>query len=204
MIKHLFIISVLTIFLSNCSTLNQEPSPPPLYKNKQERIKALSLLSTWNIQGKIAFLQKKKRESANINWLYNTKTKTQSLNLTTYLGINVLQLRTFDGLHTLEVNGETYQTQDIDTLITQLTHYNFPTQALSYWLKGLTYNDSDIIDYNTQSFLPEKLSSYLNNANWQVHYQKYGNFSGQVLPTQIVIRQASLTIKISIHHWTFS
>ena len=70
-------------------------------------------------------------------------------------GIKILELKREKSNFTVEVDGEHYQTQDLDNLIYRLTGLNLPTRAMNSWLKGIAYLPSDKIIYNEQNQLPE-------------------------------------------------
>ena len=96
----------LLFVLSACSTLPEKQSSLPVTQQQiSERTQTLKSLTNWQLQGKIAFIQPDKREKANINWRYQESPLTQKLNLTTYLGVNVLQLESRNGSHIVEVDG---------------------------------------------------------------------------------------------------
>lgn len=202
MMKNYFIASMIILFLSNCASqvpLNQSHQA---YKSANQHSQTIAKLTRWQIQGKIALLQKDKRESANIFWKNDQQSEKQTLNLTTYLGINVLKLHSEGEQHTLEVSGEKYQTDDINQLILQLTGYQLPTQALSFWLKGAPFSEDDLVKTHNTSFLPEQITSHYRGADWIIDYKKYSQFSGYQLPTHIVLKQNDFTLKIIIHQWT--
>lgn len=203
MMKNYFIVSIIILFLSNCSSLNHSKKSVKEYQQPKDYSQAVAKITEWEVQGKIALLQKDKRESANLYWKNNETSQQQTLNLTTYLGINVLKLSSQREKHTLEVNGEKHQTRDINQMILQLTGYQLPTEALSFWLKGSAFSANDTVEVDSTSFLPKRISSFYAGAHWTIDYIKYTPFSGYQLPTQIVLKQKDFTLKIIIHQWTF-
>lgn len=198
-------IGALTV-LSGCSlsptekTLNSQTTNTVSLTDKTTRNEQMLQLSAWEITGKIAFLTPKKRQSATFFWQHLNE-QEQHVNLTTFLGINLMELTSQSGLHTITVRNETYQSDDLNTLIYQLTHFQLPTEALQYWLKGLTYLPSDTIIIDTETYLPKQLTSNFNDQKWQIQYQNYQLFEQYQLATKITIKQADLTIKIVINHW---
>ena len=135
---------------ANMQTLTAEQRSAQLLKNK-----------VWRIKGKIAFIQKvkenkgkDKRQSASINWEINETEQTQTLNLTSFLGINVLNLESNKNKHLIKVNGKEYRGTNLPLLIYSLTGLTLPTKALNYWLKGLPYNSNDEIKIDEKTQLP--------------------------------------------------
>jgi len=202
MIKNYFITVFIILLLSNCASYHHANESMKTYQSFQDYQTTMSQFFHWEIQGKIAFLQKNKRQSANIFWNKNEQTQNQTLNLTTYLGINVLTLSSHDEQHTLKTNGQIYNTQNISSLIQEITNYQLPIEALSSWLKGLPYSNNDIVKINPTSFLPIQISTHYEGEVWKVYYQKYQTFEGYQLPSQLMIKQNDFTLKIMIHQWT--
>ena len=118
--------------ISGCTTIHKpDEAAVGLTQNAGERLNQLAQLKSWTIQGKIAFLQQDKRERASLNWQYQEEPLNQRLNLTTYLGINVLHLESKNNWHIVEVDGQEYQSDDLEYLILSLTGLTLPAQALT-------------------------------------------------------------------------
>ena len=196
-----FVISLFFV-LSACSTIPEKQASFPITQQQiNERTQTLKSLTKWQLQGKIAFIQPDKREKANINWRYQESPLIQKLNLTTYLGINVLQLESINGSHIVEVDGEQYQGTNLNQLIYSLTGLTLPTQALTYWLKGIPFSSNDMVEFSEQTKLPSKLTSTYDDETWQISYKNYQHINGYLLAKSFTIKQNQLTIKIQINHW---
>ncbi|WP_206484207.1 lipoprotein insertase outer membrane protein LolB [Thalassotalea sp. G2M2-11] len=203
--RHFFHLSLLTIalLLTACSSMvERNQSLEPIALSKAQRQSQLSNIDQWQVTGKLAFISSKKRHSANLFWQVNQKQASQTLKLTSYLGINVLSLSSEQGLHTVEVDGEQYQTTNLEQLIFHLTELTLPTQAMQHWLKGLTWSMQDQITYDTATGLPKQLSSVYDHQLWQIHYGDYQYYHQLPMATKITIEQGGLTIKIHINQWT--
>jgi len=203
--KHVLTILFISILFSSCTTTNIVSETSPLKaQNAEQRNQQLLTLNKWKFTGKIAFLQGKNRDSVSINWQRNAD--NQQLNLSTILGINILKLKSINGLHSIEVDGKKYKSHDLETLIHSLTQFTLPTNALSFWLKGLPYQASDSISYHAKTQLPTQLNSQYDNRLWKIKYSNYVNIKNKSinsqLATKITISQADLTIKIAINNWT--
>ncbi len=192
------LIMCLTLMLGGCAQLGSFGKQQN-YDPSSDRTELLSSINDWQIKGQIAFIQPSKREKASIFWQHGED--NQSLNLTTYLGINVMSLESINGSHQLTIDGKDYQTRNLDQLIWQLTGLTFPSDALTHWIKAVPYSDSDEISLSTESQLPATITSYYNNQQWRVQYSRYKEFQGVQLPTSILIKQQGLTIKLAIRQW---
>jgi outer membrane lipoprotein LolB len=198
----LLALLLLLLTVTSCSVTNSKKTFPLIKQTQSERILSLTALSTWQINGKIAFLDAGNRNSANLMWQVNKDQNSQHLNLTSYLGINVLKLESNQGLHTLTLDNNTYQSDNLNNLIYSLTGLTLPTEALHFWLKGLAYQQTDTIIYNDLTGLPNTLLSQHNQKKWQIKYQDYQQVNQFTLPTKITINQGDLVIKIVIKTWS--
>jgi outer membrane lipoprotein LolB len=200
-LPYLFILTLFILVLSACSTLPNKKSQPLIQQTPQQRTSSLQQLQRWKITGKIGYIEKKSRHSATLNWQVNENNNSQQLNLTTFLGINVLQLDSSENIHKIKVDGKTYQGKKLEALIHSMTGLTLPTQALTFWLKGIPYQESDNISYQKATLLPQTLTSQYNNERWQVSYADYQQIDGYSLATKFSIRKDDLLIKISVNEW---
>jgi outer membrane lipoprotein LolB len=202
-----YLLFILSLLLSGCSTTPITPLDDlSNVITVQKRAEQLLKKKDWRLSGKIAFIQQtkesSKRESASITWQVNENNKTQELNLTSYLGINVLHLKSNNGQHLIKVDGEEYQGNNLSNLIYSLTGLTLPTQALNFWLKSLPYKTEDNLQINEKTQLPKRITSYYHNTVWQIDYNKYKVFDGVQMATQFSIKKDDLLIKIALKNWS--
>jgi outer membrane lipoprotein LolB len=197
----LTLLSFFLIFLSGCSSLINNHQQITEHQNITERTKRLEALSDWKIKGKLGMISPKERHSLTLNWLYQGERKRQTLNLTAVLGVQIFNLESVNGMHVINVDGERYQSPDLDVLLSSLTGFTLPTQAMSFWLKGLPYLNSDKITYNEETQLPNTLASFHDGKKWTLKYGAYQQVGQYQLATKFTIKQEDLTIKINVHQW---
>ena len=196
-------LSLLALMLINgCSTQPTPADKRQTHQTIEQRNDKLSQLNDWQLEGKIAFIQSDKRQSASINWQHQQSSNRQTLDLTSYLGVNVLHLESNNNRHIIAFDGESYQGSNLEQLIYSITGLTLPTDALSYWLKGLSYSINDTINYHFKSKLPSKITSEYNNERWQITYANYRQINDVQLATTFTIKRHDLLIKISINKWT--
>jgi outer membrane lipoprotein LolB len=198
-----FVILVFTLYplLSGCTFTKQINADESQVSFPKQREAQLAMLQHWKVKGKIAFITPSKKESAGLSWHVNEISQSQQLNLNSYLGINVLDLNSQAGKHTIKVDGKTYHGTNLPQLIYDLTGLTLPIHALNYWLKGIAYKSNDEILLNGKTHLPFQLTSLYQGRLWQIKYEKYKPFTTMQLPTKISIRQDDLLIKFSINNW---
>lgn len=198
-----------SIMISGCASKTNLPSKdiPQIVTSKQRTAQLLEN-KKWQLRGKIAFIEKvtnkkDKRESASITWRANESKQTQKLNLTNYLGLNVLQLESDKNQHIIKVDGKEYYGTNLPQLIYSLTGLTLPTKALLFWLKGIPYKEDDKLTNDTGTQLPLSISSYYNNALWQINYSNYQTFEDIEMATKFTIKKDGLLIKLAINQWSF-
>lgn len=204
-LRLLFTLISIAILTTGCSsTYFNTSNQPKINVDAEKRSALLSQLTSWQVNGKIAFITPKERNSASLYW--KKSIDSQKLNLTTFLGINVLQLTSKNNVHIVELDGEEYTDVNLDNLITSLTDLTLPTEALTYWIKALPYLPADIIELNDNN-LPKSLTSFYNNREWAINYSHYKatqlltNKTNVQLPHRIKVKSQDLTINIVINQW---
>lgn len=196
------------LILSGCATQPKTASEDNIQVvTSEQRAKQLLHNKKWQLKGKIAFIQQTretdKRESASIIWQVNENKHTQELNLTSYLGINVLHLKSNKKQHLIKVDGKEYRGANLSNLIYSLTGLTLPTEALIFWLKGLPYSTDDKLQFDEKTQLPKNMSSYYHNTIWQINYKDYRRFNGINMATKLTIQKEGLLIKIAVKNWSF-
>jgi outer membrane lipoprotein LolB len=195
--------------LSGCATkpkLSSNDSQQTL--TLKQRAEEILKHNKWQFKGKIAFIEqvsgKSKRESASLTWRINENKRTHELNLTSYLGINVLHLKSNQDQHLIKVDGKEYRGTDLSRLIYTLTGRILPTEALNFWLRGLPYSQNDHIEINELTQLPQSISSDYQNSLWQIDYNNYKTFDGIKMATKFSIKKNGLVIKIAAYKWSLA
>jgi len=203
-----FLLILSSAILSGCATKPNNDSPREIVQQSAlQRATQLTQINQWHLRGKIAFIEqlkdhKSKRESATLSWHVNEENQTQELNLTSYLGINVLHLASKHNHHLIKVDGKEYHSNNLAQLIHSLTGLTLPTKALTFWLKGLPYQPTDKVNLSPETQLPVNLQSVFNNVKWQVDFSNYQVFDGVQMATQFTIKKDDLLIKIVIKKWS--
>jgi outer membrane lipoprotein LolB len=196
------LLSCFLLLLSGCSSINKNQHQKVTeHQSRTERNKNLSLLTDWKIKGKMAIISPEQRHSVTLNWHYQGDKNSQILNLTTVLGIQVFNLESVNGIHVVNFDGERYQGPNLNELLTSLTGFTLPTQAMTFWLKGLPYLNDDTLTYQPKTQLPQTLNSKYDGKEWQIKYGRYQQVEQYQLATKFTIKQETLTLKINIHQW---
>ncbi|MDG1814646.1 MAG: lipoprotein insertase outer membrane protein LolB [Glaciecola sp.] len=195
------LISLVLLGLNGCTSL-QSNGKPSANLIKAQNIQALT---QWQANGKIAIISENKRQSANFNWLqHNDDYKTY---FNTFLGINVLTVkRDTEGL-VIVVEGNTYQGDNPEQLVFDLTGWWLPMDQLSDWLKADVSAEEGIIIRNAQGqidqFIPH-CSQTQCTTDYLINYAAYRQVEQLQLPHSVTLQANGLTqqtLKIKIQQW---
>lgn len=203
-----YVVKVTALFflmlIASCSTKPEfnNQSLPTNY-SLENRTSYLTNINNWQINGKIAFIEGKERKSATLFWQNNPKNQTEQLNLTTYLGLKVLEVNLSDDTYTINVDKNIYQDTDIDHILQSLTGYHLPSKALKSWIKAIPFAKSDKVKYHKETHLPVSITSFYGDTSWNIIYNEYSLVNNIPLPKRLTVKQNNLTIKIIINQWMF-
>lgn len=188
---------LLLLGLQGCSAL----------KPRANLIKATNIhaLTQWQATGKIAIIDEQKKQSANFNWLQDNDKYNTSFS--TFLGINVLSIkRDNDGLF-IAVDGNSYQDDNPERLVYELTGWWLPVDQLSHWLKAdIAPHEGAIIRDelgHIQQFIPH-CTAMLCTTQYLIKYGAYRPIEQLQLPHSVIIQASGLTqqtLKIKIQQW---
>ncbi|QOL24518.1 outer membrane lipoprotein LolB [Thalassotalea sp. LPB0316] len=194
----IYLLFPLFIFLYGCSTT--KPISSPQVSSSSQHQADVAQLASWQIKGKLAFISPNERQSANVLWQVKDHA-VEKLSLSTFLGINIVDIEQTSEHYLIHADGETHQGNNLALLIWQLTGLTLPVDALSHWLKASPYLPSDKLSYQAQQVLPYQLSSHFNQQQWQVKYRQFKMVNNVMLPHKVDITQGDLTIKLQINRW---
>ncbi|XQW86147.1 lipoprotein insertase outer membrane protein LolB [Thalassotalea piscium] len=195
---------IMVLLISSCSSTpdNNNASLGTNYTLKN-RTSFLTTINNWQVKGKIAFIEGKEKKSASLFWQNHPRNQSEQLKLTTYLGINVLDVNLNNGIYTVNVDKKTYKDTDIDYILYSLSGFHLPSKALKSWIKAIPFTKDDKIQYDSETQLPVSITSHYANTTWKIRYNEYDNVNTVPLPKRLTIKQNNLTIKIIINQWTF-
>lgn len=190
------VLFLLALLFGGCAAL--EPVAPRQWEAHRAQ---LAGMQDWTARGKVALRSADAAESATLVW--RQQGAQTDLELSGPLGVGATAIRS-DG-HLLYIRrGDEHRTLDISTpdAIRQSTGWDLPLQALTHWLKGLPSPDSTVqgLDLDPDT----GLLRHLEQDDWDVHYQKYGEFGGLTLPRRLQIKRGPNEAKVVIADWQTS
>ena len=185
---------VLAMLVVGCAgPARQEPAP----QNWQEQLSRLSSLEHWKMQGKMAFRNADRSESASISWLQHRE-HTQ-VRLSGPLGVSATTISSDGEVIEVKQAKETrhYSVSDTSRIYAD-TGIELPLQGLPYWLKGLPDPNADV---DQQEFLQGQLKQLV-QSGWTISYEQYKPFERFLLPTKINMKHADTQVRLIMRQWT--
>jgi len=173
------------------TALKQNPS----WETHQHK---LDLLTHWTLSGKLAVITPEKRNSVNIHWQQSDQ--DFKVNLTTFLGLSVLDIQKKSGkTEIVDNDGKRYVSDDSSRLINQLSGMDIPIEHLQQWIKGNPTEATYQLDqYQLVSSL---LGGNQSSGVWAINYSDYRTINNTNLPHKLQLTRGNLRLKFSISKW---
>lgn len=185
-----FILSLL--LLSGCSSVPPEPQTAENWQVYQQQLKQLT---HFTLKGKLAYISPQERASLNLYW--KQEGDSYELNLSTFLGGNILNLKvTPQGAVLIDDRDSVYHGSSADRLIFHLTGFYVPADQMKNWIKGLPTGAD-----NYQLNALNRLASLNKDGSWQVKYRGYQMVDRLALPQNIQLQREGTRLKVIIDSW---
>ncbi len=155
-------------------------------------------LEHWKIKARVAIKTPKDSVSATLDWENNRD--NFDFHLYGTFGTTYAHLIQDGQEAVLKLSEEkTYYHSDAEQLLSQSLGWEFPIDALSYWIKGLpSHKPGESINRQDNGLL-----SAANLNGWQVNFSRYQNYSGYSMPRIIKAVHPRMSLKLLIKDWTF-
>ena len=189
-------LSLLLLLLAACTTTDQQHAPAATdWKAHQAQLVGLE---RWTASGKLALRTADSAESASMVW-QQQGTDTELL-LSGPLGVGATSIHS-NGQQLDIRRGDEHRTMDISSpdAIVLNTGWDLPLRALTHWLKGLPSPESSVqeLKLNPQTGLLQTLRQ----DDWEISYEKYGQFQAFTLPTRLQIKRGTSGAKVVTAQW---
>lgn len=194
--KYRLLSLLLILIVTGCAQTPPGPQQAPKDASWETQISRLEQLSDWSFSGKLGVFSPEGRDSVNINWQQSTD--NFHIILTAALGISVLDINKTDE-NTVIIDGETYQSEDLDMLITELSGMVLPIEELQQWIKGNPSGASYQLDENKQ--LVSLLGGQQSTGLWLISYSDFRYVNNINLPHNLQLTRGDLRLKFKISRW---
>lgn len=179
---------IFVIFIQACTSL------PPVDLSK---IKHANQIQNYNIKGKIAFKTTQQAKSATFYW--QQQANTYHITLSTYLGIQLAEIKGTPNHIEINADGDNYQSNDPQGLIARQIGWRLPVQHLSDWVKGI--HNGVVINTHDNGLAKKVLVRTSSTEEWTLTYLSYQTIGNLQLPQKIKCQTPTLTVMLQINQW---
>ena len=188
------------LLLSACATQALVIDDP----NWQRHEASVAMLDDWELSGRLVVRQDGNSDTVNINW----RQQGDAFDLRLFvgnLGLGAVRVSGAANAVTVEKAGETPVTLPSLAAVTrEYFGYEFPTQELLYWVRGLPAprRGSNTLDAN--GMLATLKQNDASNLGWNLTFERYLELEGAAgiyLPGRIVAQREGLELRFLINKW---
>ncbi|KJF88204.1 outer membrane lipoprotein LolB [Photobacterium leiognathi] len=191
-LRNIAFIAITFALLSGCAQTPKNTQKVD-WKTHQTQLKSLT---DYQAKGVFGFYSPEQRIQLTFNWK-NHNDEYQLILIKMFK--TVLNLNSKPNNVTLvDPDGKTYHGTDATQLVKEITGLQLPLSQMRDWLIGLptgadTYqlNNNDQVAY---------LAKDINGQVWEMHYNTYNDHT-PALPTQMILSQGELQVRIKISQW---
>jgi outer membrane lipoprotein LolB len=178
------------LILSGCITQTARLADPT--------INQLRANQHWQVKGRVAVQTKDENLSATLEW--EKSARNFDFHIYGLFGATYTHLIQNGDKATLKLpEDQVFHHKDAQALMDRQLGWNFPIDALGYWIKGLASGKKG-----------EKVTRDINGQlqaidfrGWHVSFSRYQEFSGYHMPKIIKAKHPQMTLKIAVKKWYF-
>lgn len=152
----------------------------------------------WSVKARVAIKTPEESVSATLDW----KKQASDFDFHIYgmFGATYAHLIQQQHQATLKLpEDQVFYHQDAEQLLYQALGWDFPIEALSYWIKGLPSGKSGEMISRDEN---ENLSEVSLNQ-WTVTFSRYQSYAGYQMPRMIKASHPQLSLKVVVKDWEF-
>ncbi|MCK3657364.1 lipoprotein localization factor LolB [Pasteurellaceae bacterium Pebbles2] len=167
----------------------------------QQHLAQLKQIQTYQAQGQLGYISEKERFSSRFEWQYrNPQNYTLKLYSTISASSLVLQMHQA-GMTVSDNKGNQRSESDAKSLVREIVGMDVPLDQLATWLKGQPDEKADY-QVGTNHYLAS-FSYPVDGTTWTADYLVYHQDRSPALPKDILLKNASQTLKIRVDNWVF-
>jgi outer membrane lipoprotein LolB len=185
------------MLLAACETtpeLVAVDDPQRVWAERQARLAAIE---QWTAVGKLGIQSAKDSWSAGLTWRQDRD--SYRLRLSGPLGQGLMELRGSPGLVEMRTSDDgVYRARTAEELMQTHAGWRLPLSGLRYWMLGRPDPQARIVDLELD---PGGRLAELRQLGWRIHYERYGEFDGVILPTRLTLENPRLRAKLVVRSW---
>lgn len=150
---------------------------------------------TFQLQGRIGVRYGTEGFSGNLRWRHGNE--SDEILLLSPLGQAVARIERDAGGVTLETPDQRHEAEDAAELTGRVLGWRLPLDGLQYWVTGHTApgDSAGVIRDEAMNI------THLSQQGWEIEYRDYRLEGRHVLPARIVMRHATLELRLVVDEW---
>jgi outer membrane lipoprotein LolB len=188
-------VMLLVFFSALAGCVTTRPVPPAPASPWDPRVIELQRAESWQLDGRAAVAFGTQGWQAALHWRQSGM--FAEVNLSGPLGIGALVLK--QGPDGLSLNGA----PPSDAVLAQLQEklgFALPLDNLQYWLLGIP-NPAAAYELSRNE---QDRAKMLNQAGWNIVYDRYMPVKGDLLPARLVLSRDDVRVRIVIDRWEWT
>jgi outer membrane lipoprotein LolB len=167
------------------------PAPWPEHRTSLQR------LASFDLRGRVAVAAGSDGFNGALRWLQRDA-RTQ-LDLNGPLGFGAVRVESEGTQFTLRTSrGERLDAESARAELDRRLGFSLPLSSLRYWILGVP----DPALPAAETVGPQQRLDRLEQAGWQVDYQKYVLFKGSWFPQRLTATRADLRVRLVVDQWS--
>lgn len=191
-------LAVLVGLLQACATAPLPISDDPLAESRYaERLARLQAADRWTVEGKIAIRDSADGGSGKLRWQVEPDGSRLDFHGALGRGAWRLDVNASEAVLTM-ADGAVYRAASVDRLVGEQVGWPVPVAELSWWIRGLAApGESARHALGEAGVLVD-----LQQAGWSIEFDRYREFSGELMPGLVVARRGERQVKFAVRDWT--
>lgn len=187
---------IFSLLLVSCTTSNTL-----IDRNWQVHQSLISNTSYWTLQGRLNIRQANNSDTVSINW--QQMAQDFEINLSGALGIGATTINGNQNFISLQQGNENpVEATNLGELSRSYLGYEFPAEALLYWIRGIPSPDSPAtMELDENQLLASLNQRDAQGNNWQLEYDRYQDSDGLSLPGRIRMSHPDYLLTFIIQSW---
>ena len=189
-------LSLLAISCTTSSKLNN--------RNWQDHQALVEATTQWTLQGRLNIRQSNNSDTVSINW--QQQEQQFEINLSGALGLGATMISGNQTMIRLQRDNEDpILAANLSELSRDYLGYEFPAEALYYWIRGIPSPDSTAaLEFDENQLLTNLSQRDAQGNNWQLIYDRYQDAEGLSLPARIRMTHPDYRLTFIIQSWQIS
>ncbi len=187
---------VICLLLGSCTT-----STNLIDRNWQPHQILVNNASSWTLQGRLNIRQANNSDTVTLNW--QQMVQDFEINLSGAFGIGATMISgNQESIRLQQGNQNPIEAASLSELSRDYLGYEFPAEALQFWVRGIPSPDSpSTMEFNDNQLLARLSQTDAQGNQWLLEYDRYQESGGLNLPGRIRMSHPDYLLTFIIQSW---